>query len=58
LCSLWLNNENNHLILDDLKARKIATNYKIKYTGTLGVLIAAKKTGLYPFNKTHPFKNQ
>ncbi|MBN7810095.1 DUF3368 domain-containing protein [Algoriphagus sp. H41] len=36
------------LILDDLKARKIAARLGMKFTGTLGVLVKAKKQGLVP----------
>jgi predicted nucleic acid-binding protein len=34
------------LILDDLKARKIANDLHLDYTGTLGVLVKAKQKGL------------
>jgi predicted nucleic acid-binding protein len=34
------------LILDDLKARKIAEKLGFKITGTLGILIKARKSGL------------
>ncbi len=34
------------LILDDLKARKLANRLNIKLTGTIAVLIKARKTGL------------
>lgn len=34
------------VILDDLKARKIAESYSIRITGTLGVLVYAKKEKL------------
>jgi len=33
------------LVLDDLKARKLAANYHLDYTGTLGILIEAKRSG-------------
>jgi uncharacterized protein len=33
------------LILDDSLGRRIADLYQLKYTGTLGVLIKAKKLG-------------
>jgi predicted nucleic acid-binding protein len=36
------------LILDDGKGRKFAENLGIKYTGTLGVLLAAKAAGVIP----------
>lgn len=45
LCSIALNNHSIYLILDDLKARKIAATFKINFTGTIGVIIAAKKLG-------------
>jgi predicted nucleic acid-binding protein len=34
------------IILDDFKARKIAENLGIEITGTIGVLIIAKKRGI------------
>jgi predicted nucleic acid-binding protein len=34
------------LILDDLKARKIATDLHLDYTGTLGILVKAKQKSL------------
>lgn len=36
------------LILDDLKARKIAHQLGINFTGTLGVIIKAKLNGITP----------
>lgn len=36
------------LILDDYKARKIAEQLGLSYTGTLGIIIKAKLTGLTP----------
>jgi predicted nucleic acid-binding protein len=40
-------NENNgFLIIDDLKARKIATKLRLRYTGSIGILIIAKELGL------------
>ncbi len=36
------------LLIDDLKARKIAEIYNINCIGTLGVLIASKRKGLIP----------
>jgi len=36
------------LILDDNKARKLATELGLKYTGTLGVIADAKLSGLIP----------
>jgi len=34
------------LLLDDLKARKLATKLKLRYTGTLGVIHRAKEMGI------------
>ena len=33
------------LIIDDLKARKIATTLSLRFTGSVGVLITAKRLG-------------
>ena len=44
--ALALENENPILIIDDYKARKLANNLKISYTGTIGVIIAAKQKGI------------
>jgi len=41
--ALALENENSVLILDDNKARKLALNLKLDFTGTIGVIIAAKQ---------------
>jgi predicted nucleic acid-binding protein len=41
--ALGLENSNSLLILDDLKGRKEALKLELKYTGTLGVLVRAKK---------------
>ena len=45
-------NKDVYLILDDYKARKLATLYNINFTGTLGVLIVAKQLGY--INKIKP----
>jgi predicted nucleic acid-binding protein len=34
------------VILDDLKARKLAVRMHIRHTGTLGIIISAKKKGV------------
>jgi predicted nucleic acid-binding protein len=34
------------IILDDLKARQVASSMKLDYTGTLGVIIKAKKVNI------------
>lgn len=36
------------IILDDIKARKIASRLGINYTGTIGVIIKAKLKGIIP----------
>jgi len=36
------------LLLDDLKARKVAKKLNIRFTGTLGILYKAKETGIVP----------
>ena len=44
--ALALENEEPFLIIDDFKARKLAHNLKLSYTGTIGVIIAAKQKGI------------
>ena len=46
--ALALEKENPLLIIDDYKARREAKQLRIKYTGTLGILIVAKEKGLIP----------
>ena len=36
------------LVLDDLKARKVAQFFSINYTGTLGILAKARQKGIIP----------
>lgn len=43
--ALGLENHGSLLIFDDQLARRMANIYKLKYTGTLGVLVKAKKLG-------------
>jgi predicted nucleic acid-binding protein len=43
--ALGLENPGSLLILDDSLARRIADLYRLKYTGTLGVLVKAKQAG-------------
>ncbi len=43
---LCLNNKNSLLILDDLKARKLAELLHLDFTGTLGLILKAKQIGL------------
>ena len=44
--ALALENENSFLILDDNKARKLAHNLKLDFTGTIGIVVAAKQKGI------------
>ncbi|MBK6997550.1 MAG: DUF3368 domain-containing protein [Saprospiraceae bacterium] len=37
-----------YLILDDLRARKIATGMGLHFTGTLGVIASSKRRGIIP----------
>jgi predicted nucleic acid-binding protein len=46
--ALALETPNSTVILDDYKARKIAERLGIPYTGTIGVIIKAKLTGVIP----------
>ncbi|HEU4555417.1 MAG TPA: DUF3368 domain-containing protein [Chitinophaga sp.] len=44
--SLAIEHQPALLILDDLKARKVADKLHLNYTGTLGVLLKAKQSGI------------
>lgn len=46
--ALALGKQNPLIIIDDLKARKVALSFDLKVTGTLGLLIRAKKDKLIP----------
>ena len=46
--ALALEMPNSTVILDDYKARKIADRLGINFTGTIGVIIKAKLTGVTP----------
>ena len=46
--ALALETPNSTLILDDYKARKIAEQLGLVYTGTIGVIIKAKLNGIIP----------
>lgn len=46
--ALALEIENSTLILDDYKARKVARQLGLPFTGTLGVIIKAKQNGFIP----------
>ena len=41
------------MILDDLKGRKVANTLGLNFTGTLGVLVKAKRNGL--IEKLEPY---
>jgi predicted nucleic acid-binding protein len=43
--ALGLENPGSLLVFDDSLARRIADLYRLKYTGTLGVLVKAKQSG-------------
>jgi uncharacterized protein len=43
--ALGLETTNSLLIFDDQLARRIADLYKLKYTGTLGILVKARQAG-------------
>jgi len=49
--ALAIDNPGCTLILDDYKARKIADQLNIVYTGTIGVIVKAKLAGHIPFVK-------
>jgi predicted nucleic acid-binding protein len=44
--ALALEVENALVIIDDYKARKLAKNLNINYTGTIGLIISAKRKGI------------
>ena len=44
--ALSLELDNTILIIDDLKGRKIADRLRLKYSGTLGLMLKAKQTGI------------
>ncbi len=46
--ALALETPNSTIILDDYKARKIAERLGITFTGTIGVIIRAKLSGIIP----------
>ena len=51
--ALALETADNTLILDDWKARKLAERLGLSITGTLGIIIKAKNTGLIPSIKPY-----
>ena len=46
--ALALETQNSRLILDDYKARKVAENLSLNYTGTIGIIIKAKLDNIIP----------
>ncbi len=46
--ALALETEDSTVVLDDYKARKIANQLGINYTGTIGIIIKAKQNGITP----------
>ena len=46
--ALALETPESTLILDDYKARRIAEELHIPYTGTVGVIVKSKRSGLIP----------
>ena len=46
--ALALEVANSTLIVDDLKARKLAVRLNLRFTGTLGVMLKAHERGLVP----------
>ncbi|TFF37452.1 DUF3368 domain-containing protein [Mucilaginibacter psychrotolerans] len=46
--TLALENNDSTVILDDLKARKLAKQLEIAVTGTIGIIVKAKRVGLIP----------
>lgn len=50
--ALSLEVDDNIVILDDLKARKLAKKLNINLTGTLGIIINAKKKNIISSTKT------
>ena len=46
--TLALETPDSTLILDDYKARRIAEQLRLSYTGTIGVIIKAKLMGIIP----------
>jgi len=51
--ALALEIPNSTVILDDYKARKIAEQLGLTYTGTIGIIIKAKLTGKIASIKPH-----
>ena len=45
ILNLAIRNNNSFLIIDELKARKVASNLNLKFTGAIGILVIAKRHG-------------
>jgi len=54
--SFALEQSNSLLILDDWKARQFAVSLNLKVTGTLGILVKAKKNGI--ISSVKPYLNK
>lgn len=50
--ALALEHPQSMLILDDLKARKLASRLNLNFTGTIGIIIKAKQLGIIAEVKT------
>ncbi|REL24517.1 DUF3368 domain-containing protein [Rhodohalobacter sp. SW132] len=46
--ALSLSINNSIVIIDDLKGRRAAEKLKVRYSGTLGLILRAKKEGIIP----------
>ena len=51
--ALAIETQNSKVILDDNKARKVASQLGIEFTGTLGIIIKAKLNGIIPSIKPY-----
>ncbi|MDO5616684.1 MAG: DUF3368 domain-containing protein [Cruoricaptor ignavus] len=51
--ALALENPNSKIILDDYKARKVADQLGIDFTGTIGIIVRAKLNGIIPSIKPY-----
>jgi predicted nucleic acid-binding protein len=49
--ALAAENQSSLLIIDDLKGRKLAKKFKLSITGTLGLILIAKREGIIPLIK-------
>ena len=50
--ALSIENKNSVLIIDELKGRKCAISLGLNVTGTLGIIVEAKLSGIIPSAKT------